>query len=344
MKGSLKNTNLIFRLMCFLLVVTSFTCIALAKYISSMQNSNNIGVSNIRCSVSVDLDSTDTVAFFNAPYVINDVIMNYPQKTGFLINNCDLKEDGTYSEPAKVDLKYDLIFYIPREFAALSALQISKMDEINREDIAVTQLYLLEDFIGTNNQVEAKGTFSKTVKDEKNEDVVVDYGSLVYPEDEIFTLSGGESLKHWQGDKNTDIIIETVKKDANLKYVFQTFNHNPSKYDYVVRHAPLYVTRPVKDIEFYKIRISRPEFVLKANERQDCNYTLRITTTREMTGASDHQDAPYGISFNDFNAMSGEKSMVWENNPCTVTNVDGEMWTLTNGIKEETLYIDTFIK
>ncbi len=360
MKGNLKNSNLIFRLMCILLTVTSFTCIALAKYMSSIQKSNNIGVDNLHCSVSVlQLDTTDTVPFFNMPYIINDVVMNYPQEVNFLINNCDLKEDGTYSEPSKVDLRYEMVFYIPREFASISALQISKKNDM-RDDVAVTPLYLLEDFVNkdavTGATVDVKGEFSKEIDVEvENEGVVtikkvvVDYGSLVYGEDETFTLQKGTDVWQWSGDKNTTILIEEVQKDAKLHYVFQTFSHNPENSDSVTRHAPVYVDKPFNGLEFYKVRISRPEFVLKNSVKQDCNYTLRITSTGQMDGASDHQDVPFGTYYSDFetNYLNENCSLMWEGKPCTVTKIneeDGGMWTITNGEKTETLYIDMFIQ
>ncbi len=365
MKGKLKNSNLIFRFMCILLTVTSFTCIALAKYISTSENSSKTEIGSIRCSVNVTLGPNDTmIPFFNTQYIINDIVMSYPQSIGFVVNNCDLNEDGTYSAPATADLKYDLIFYIPREFATISAMQIAKKNDAN-EDVAVTPLYDLEKFLNTTDTttpLKAEGTFSGTIDIDDGNGVIVtkpvDYGSLVYGNDEEFTLATNAegTTKQWiDENNNTTITIETTEpKPTKLHYVFPVYNEEPGENTSSLEtYAPLYVDKDV-NIEFYKITISRPEFVIKGGERRDHNYSFRITTKRPMTGVDEvniQQDAHFGISFKDFNNMLngltvGEHyTMKWDGVDCTVgapievTDDKGNtttVWKLNNSVPSAT--------
>jgi len=348
-----KSANVFFRLACFLLVVTSFTCVALARYVSSARLPSDVGIANFACSIKLNVDRTDsTYSFFNSEYQINGIEMNTTQSTGFTVNNCNLL-DGGYSDPCEVDLKYELVFYIPQEFARHAGIQLSKPATTNdltgevTEETAATPFYKLSSFLGEATTVTANASYSETITVEGTTTTVT-YGSLPYRADEMFTRSGDGITREWTTADGVSILIEEVDLPAEVRYTFQCFNHKPDPeaqdLSTLKRLAPIYLSRE-DALKFYKIRISRPEFVLGQGEQVDHNYNLR-TVLMESFKQEDTTNE-HGQSFSEL-LKEDIDSLTRNDKPCTVVKneVAGpSMYTITiEGEEPQDAYIDTFVQ
>lgn len=334
-----KRANLLFRLGCFLLAVTSFTCVALARYLSVRQSGTNADIAKLACSIRVDVDrNASSYSFFNTDYIIHDSVMNKAQVTGFVVNNCNLETDGTYSDPCGVDLRYELVLYVPVEFASVAAFQITTPEvpasgtQSAVPEKAVTPLYLLNEFVtGTNDKITVAGTNATYAQD-----------SLA-AESEIFNkvVANGTTFQ-WKSDK-TELLIEKKSVSAEVQYVFQCFNHSPHE-EYVegsvaTRLAPLYAEKKFDSLNFYEIRIHRTEFVIaQSDERQDLLYNLRTLSTNKLP------DTELSMIFSEFD----QSNTTFEYNglEATLTSVSGknQVWNISYGTENQETYIDALIQ
>ncbi len=161
-----KRFNLIFRLICFLLVITSFTCVALSRYISSKTTSGKVGIEGFRGSVQVT-QADHNSSFFNTEYHIGTSVMNHPYATEFKVSNCNLGADGKLitDSPSEVDLKYETLFYIPKDFAGVAAFQLSQLTYEVKTTTETTVTLTDKDGNLANTPIKTTEVTSETVSD-----------------------------------------------------------------------------------------------------------------------------------------------------------------------------------
>ncbi len=327
-----KRFNLIFRLVCFLLVVTSFTCVALARYISSHTASGKVGLEGFRGSIQVTQTENGS-SFFNSQYQVDGTVMNHPYVTDFKINNFNLATDGTLltDSPAEVDIKYETVFYIPKQLADIAAFQLTKVNykttveevteqipdgeghittqttqqTISREigESQITPIYTFGDFTAedvTTVTMPQKATRVVDKETGATEEYYEDYGMLLALKadgtptvQETFNVTlkgttedGNRIIEATTENGEIKLTIEEETLEVQTSYTFQCFNTKVDgvagdQLDLLDCLKPLEATCTQTE-KFYKVRMQRPEFLLKEDKAQTDHYRMHIVPTKEF--------------------------------------------------------------
>lgn len=217
---------------------------------------------------------------------------------------------------------------LSKELAEIAALQLTSVQyETTTEEVTdeggnittqtvtreigetqITPIYTLGDFIsavGSTNTVEMP---HKTQND-KNEDYYENYGMILDLDSnqkplftENFTIAGTTSGKlAFVATAETEngmvtVSIEEVKLNADIHYTFQCFNSKDTTDDSIPTLLKPLQAICSQESAFLKVRIHRPEFILRKNEVQTDNFRIRIIPTKEFGNYNESSDSENEIN------------------------------------------------
>ncbi len=301
----------VFRLTCLFAVVTlSFTA-TFAKYLSQTEKEAGAGVSPFAAGVTVK-QTQPLFVFDNADYMVNDAVMNVPQNTPFTVSNST--SDGVITSVTGVDLRYSLVFYIPVAFANSAAIQILQKNSIGAFEEAHTPLFLLSDL--------QKNSFTTNSSR---------YGGVATTE-ESYTKSG-DTFTSGTGTDTKTIKVEQVSRNAVYRYTFAT------KKDKV--KLPVIGLTMKGALPFYKLTISRPEYILVGGSQVEHDYALRLVPTMAMTPEINSTEMPADENFSvDWLTCLATAGMVTEDT-LTVSTQGWELALVGNGATRTLNMTDT---
>lgn len=247
-----RASSSIVRAVCLLLIAMSLLSVTFARYLTTSNPDPSIGVSPFAYSFSVDTTNTGYV-FDNANYKHENLVMNTPQVTPFTVSNAEVRDGKEVI--AGVDIRFYIVFYVPKLFAQCATLQITTDDS----ETAVTPLYLLENFLGDVGFTTSGGYGSIGGAAEQT------FGA---PANGLFTATDGSTVK-----------VEEVTLTSLYTLSFHT-------YDGATQMPALFLDIE-EEVEYYKFTISNAHFVLPANAKTVQTYQLRLVPAKGMSDVSD---------------------------------------------------------
>ncbi len=355
-----KHFNLIFRLVCFLLVVTSFTCVAFARYISVRSTPGGMEIGGVRGSISVER-ATSGSGFYNSEYIIGTSVMNQPYMTDFTLSNCNRDESGALikNDPAQVDLACEVVLYIPKELAAVAAFQISSV-EVTEEGLTVsetqvTPIYTVADFLSATDAVTMPKHTGSAEKPYENYGMMLQLNADGNPTiSETFSVQKGTTedrlvlqANQTDGAKNVMLSIEEEVLNVNMSYTFQCFDK-----EFIVENLPQ-LRNPLfaqceQTATFYKMRLAHPGFILKGGKEHTTVYRLRLIPTKQLGnfGESDtaqEMNMPFSVWRTEKESLDPQPKFTYNGAEITSFNADGSFTVPLIGGTTENVYPNTCI-
>ncbi len=311
---------LYFALVFSVIIISAFNPVA-ARYNTGSTNSDSATVAPFAPRLVINLD--------NPPLNYSNVDANLSSP----IDVCFKVQNYTEDVVTAVDMKYSLIFYIPKDtFAKTAMLQLLE------DNAPITPLYKISDLMG--------GADHDTSKNR--------YKDYVTVTDEKLTPSVSEGVTTFTVTKidadNTPagtITVETVKMQSEYYLLFGVWQNETTLLD-----PTLKVSFTDNEAQYLKITVSRPEFVLKSGAKTEDALSLRILPSTGMTSASGGSAEIDGQLHTEWAALKGEvdienmeiidkpKNQEWN----IVYDPDNHKITLTKTVGETTTtYTDVLV-
>ncbi len=233
--------------------------------------------------------------------------LNRPKDVHFSVSNYE------NNEVSDVDINYSLIFYIPMEtFAETAMFQI--MDTQSGE--AVTPLYSAKSLLEGETHTTDKNTYNDYPSGVENETLTVsskDEKTTVYS----LTKTGGQDVG--------TIKVEQVKMKSEYYLLFGFWTEDGN-----TLLDPTIKVNLIKDVPYLKITVSRSEFVLKGGEKDFDELSFRLLPSSGMTDTNNEIDLEFHESWD--NAKEEvEKRLTGEENIGNYLKIidtpTGEKWT-----------------
>lgn len=262
--------------------------VSYSKYISSSPITEGPGAGSFSASATIDgisaLSFTNT-AFWGGTVEEDKIAMNALRSVDFHVRNYEYDGSGN-KKIADVKMKYNLVFDAPKNFAERLAIQV--FDEANQPLLPQIVLSYLIDSVASS----TTGVFD-TGK-------TLDYNASEI-HDEVFDVvkSGDTFTATMRDNEDTVIIVEDHFEDVHQRLDFRTWDCsaltntiNPTlNVEGGTLTPPLTVNYMEENVEFYRIIIKMPQFILEPGAEREAHYSIRIAPTDTI------QDGHLGGSF-----------------------------------------------
>lgn len=262
--------------------------VSYSKYISSSSITEGPGAGSFSASATIDgisaLSFTNT-AFWGGTVEEDKIAMNALRSVDFHVRNYEYDGSGN-KKIADVKMKYNLVFDAPKNFAERLAIQV--FDGANQPLLPQIVLSYLIDSVASS----TTGVFDTGKTPDYNASEI---------HDEVFDVvkSGDTFTATMRGNEDTVIIVEDYFEDVHQRLDFRTWDCsaltntiNPSlNVEGGTLTPPLTVNYMEENVEFYRIIIKMPQFILEPGAEREAHYSIRIAPTDTI------QDGHLGGSF-----------------------------------------------
>ena len=262
--------------------------VSYSKYISSSPITEGPGAGSFSASATIDgvsaLSFTNT-AFWGGTVEEDKIAMNALRSVDFHVRNYEYDGSGN-KKIADVKMKYNLVFDAPKNFAERLAIQV--FDEANQPLLPQIVLSYLIDSVASS----TTGVYDTGKTPDYN-------ASKIH--DEVFDVvkSGDTFTATMRDNENTVIIVEDHFEDVHQRLDFRTWDCsaltntiNPTlNVEGGTLTPPLTVNYMEENVEFYRIIIKMPQFILEPGAEREAHYSIRIAPTDTI------QDGHLGGSF-----------------------------------------------
>lgn len=277
---------------CLCLLLASLVAItgsvSYSKYISTSPITEGPGAGSFSASATIDgvsaLSFTNT-AFWGGTVEEDKIAMNALRSVNFHVRNYEYDGSGN-KKIADVKMKYNLVFDAPKNFAERLAIQV--FDEANQPLLPQIVLSYLIDSVASS----TTGVFDTGKTPDYNASEI---------HDEVFDVvkSGDTFTATMRDNEDTVIIIEDHFEDVHQRLDFRTWDCsaltntiNPSlNVEGGTLTPPLTVNYMEENVEFYRIIIKMPQFILEPGAEREAHYSIKIAPTDTI------QDGHLGGSF-----------------------------------------------
>ena len=277
---------------CLCLLLASLVAItgsvSYSKYISSAPITEGPGAGSFSASATIDgvsaLSFTNT-AFWGGTVEEDKIAMNALRSVNFHVRNYEYDGSGN-KKIADVKMKYNLVFDAPKNFAERLAIQV--FDEANQPLLPQIVLSYLIDSVASS----TTGVFDTGKTPDYNASEI---------HDEVFDVvkSGDTFTATMRDNEDTVIIVEDHFEDVHQRLDFRTWDCsaltntiNPAlNVEGGTLTPPLTVNYMEENVEFYRIIIKMPQFILEPGAEREAHYSIRIAPTDTI------QDGHLGGSF-----------------------------------------------
>ncbi len=293
MKSSFKKIRFflkkhIFSVICLLLatIICISGTLSYSKYITSDNTPGGASAGSFTASASINgisaLSFTNT-AFWGGSSENDKIAMNALRQLKFSVNNYQTDSEGN-KKVAEVRMRYNLVFSAPVVFASKLAFQV-----FNEHDVALLPQIVMSDLINS-------APTSSGITSAFNTEQSTDYNSLEcqkYP-DIIFGVSteiDSVDNKTIRATNNQGIVITvtTFEREVDQSLLFRlwdvsniTNEKNPSISSESGKLEPAITVNYKATVEFYRISISMPEFILPAGSETTVNHSVRLAPTDSL--------------------------------------------------------------
>lgn len=262
--------------------------VSYSKYISTAPITEGSGAGSFSASATIDgisaLSFTNT-AFWGGTVEEDKIAMNALRSVNFHVRNYEYDGSGN-KKIADVKMKYNLVFDAPKNFAERLAIQV--FDEANKPLLPQIVLSYLLDSVASS----TTGVFDTGKTPDYNASEI---------HDEVFDVvkSGDTFTATMRDNEDTVIIVEDYFEDVHQRLDFRTWDCsaltntiNPSlNVEGGTLTPPLTVNYMEENVEFYRIIIKMPQFILEPGAEREAHYSIRIAPTDTI------QDGHLGGSF-----------------------------------------------
>lgn len=262
--------------------------VSYSKYISSSPITEGPGAGSFSASATIDgisaLSFTNT-AFWGGTVEEDKIAMNALRSVDFHVRNYEYDGSGN-KKIADVKMKYNLVFDAPKNFAERLAIQV--FDEANQPLLPQIVLSYLIDSVASS----TTGVFDTGKTPDYNASEI---------HDEVFDVvkSGDTFTATMRDNEDTVIIVEDHFEDVHQRLDFRTWDCsaltntiNPTlNVEGGTLTPPLTVNYMEENVEFYRIIIKMPQFILEPGAEREAHYSIRIAPTDTI------QDGHLGGSF-----------------------------------------------
>ncbi|MBE7088417.1 MAG: hypothetical protein E7370_02715 [Clostridiales bacterium] len=280
-----------------------------AKFISSAGGSDEARVARFSCSTNIDdysaLTFTNT-AFWGGAYGDSGVAMNALRSVNFSVHNWDYADESkTEIIVNEVASSYELNFSAPANFIEKLAIQV-----FDDQDHPLMPQFGFHDLIETfHESADTDTTASYTAP------AMAKYNGKLFHHDVDFTVTRKANtfseydyvaVSNTNGLSTDGLTVKLTKfkktVDQTLYFRLWDVSHLTTTGEVVNRYvknemgkllAPLKLVLN-EEIEFYKISVSLPSFVLKTNEAETKKYKIQIAPTHALF--DDHLGAELSVS------------------------------------------------
>lgn len=299
MKNKLKkffsNTKVFIKknaLSCLCLLLATLVAItgsiSYSKYISSSPITEGPGAGSFSASATIDgisaLSFTNT-AFWGGTVEEDKIAMNALRSVDFHVRNYEYDGSGN-KKIADVKMKYNLVFDMPKNFAERLAIQV--FDAANQPILPQIVLSYLIDSVESS----TTGVFDTGKTPDYNASEI---------HDEVFDVvkSGDTFTATMRDNEDAVIIVEDHFEDVHQRLDFRTWDCsaltntiNPTlNVEGGTLAPPLTVNYMEENVEFYRIIIKMPQFILEPGAEREAHHSIKIAPTDTI------QDGHLGGSF-----------------------------------------------
>lgn len=279
-------------LSCLCLLIATLVAItgsvSYSKYISTSPITEGSGAGSFSASATIDgvsaLSFTNT-AFWGGTVEEDKIAMNALRSVDFHVRNYEYDGSGN-KKIADVKMKYNLVFDAPKNFAERLAIQV--FDKANQPLLPQIVLSYLFDSVASS----TTGVFDTGKTPDYNASEI---------HDEVFDVvkSGDTFTATMRDNEDTVIIIEDHFEDVHQRLDFRTWDCsaltntiNPTlNVEGGTLTPPLTVYYMEENVEFYRIIIKMPQFILEPGAEREAHYSIKIAPTDTI------QDGHLGGSF-----------------------------------------------
>ena len=262
--------------------------VSYSKYISTAPITEGSGAGSFSASATIDgisAFSFTNTAFWGGTVEEDKIAMNALRSVDFHVRNYEYDGSGN-KKIADVKMKYNLVFDAPKNFAERLAIQV--FDEANKPLLPQIVLSYLLDSVASS----TTGVFDTGKTPDYNASEI---------HDEVFDVvkSGDTFTATMRDNEDTVIIVEDYFEDVHQRLDFRTWDCsaltntiNPSlNVEGGTLTPPLTVNYMEENVEFYRIIIKMPQFILEPGAEREAHYSIRIAPTDTI------QDGHLGGSF-----------------------------------------------
>ncbi len=313
---SKKNVLLLgaYYLFLFVLVAATTTSFVAARYHTESIWNSNAHAARFNPEIRILTEDLDCY-FSNA-----DAKTNQPYATRYAVRNYTGEDTSAYSEVA---LRYSLIYYIPEATLAKASLfQLTQIGTTARNSetvFPITPVYDLAAFKAAGN-----GTVVQTIS-QPTADPATENREHFYPVsvEETFTCQ----------TEDTDVTDDTffpktftapvTGGDVTIQYERAQIDTATEIYfaiwleDSTLIEPQLIVTETAEDVNYIKLTISRPEFVLEPGRPSEHIFDLLFMPTQGMSDTEDGSaiDPDFRVEWNAFYQANKDRLVVTDTRP-----------------------------
>ncbi len=281
-----------------------------ARYISVDSSDHAPGAGKF--SYSANIDSVSALSFTNTAFwggtsEEDKIAMNALRSIDFNVKNYETK--GGVEEVAEVKMKYNLVFSAPVNFAERLAIQVFDSDA----GIALLPQIVISDLIGASG-----GVFNTGDSEDYNG---TDIGDMSF---NVQALTSGENHIYRATNGDISISIEEFVRDVHQTLLFRMWDtsaitdvNTPTLSNEGGKLLPPLSVKYKQDVNFYRITISMPNFVLEPGTKKARNHRIELAPTDTIQ--DDHLGGE--IVKKEGDTYSAVKSIYADNQTWTVQTV-----------------------
>lgn len=246
-----------------------------SKYITSDNTSGGASAGSFTASAAINgisaLSFTNT-AFWGGSAESDKIAMNALRQLKFSVNNYQTDSAGN-KKVAEVRMRYNLVFSAPVVFASKLAFQV-----FNEHDVALLPQIVLADLLATTSD----GTYDTSTSVDYNSQSV---GDLEFKVDKSNT-DGVETITATAESSGVKVTITTFTRNVDQSLLFRLWDVSSltNSTNKTVSSESGSIKPPVtvnykQTVDFYKISVTMPDFVLPASVATTVNHSIQLAPT-----------------------------------------------------------------